>query len=142
MPTGETTTGRARQRKGGFGNSRLGESARAEEPLEGKGGEMAKKSTEEVLADPDFKQLYSQRRNIAWTLTVLELALFYGFVWLVSYHKPFLSQKLGSGSATTIGIPIAVGVILLSWVFTGIYVRWANTTYDGLVKKVKDKIGG
>ncbi len=30
----------------------------------------------------------------------------------------------------------------LSWIFTGIYVRWANTTYDGLVKKVRDKIGG
>lgn len=103
---------------------------------------MAKKSTQEVLADPDFKQLYGQRRNIAWILTALELALFYGFVWLVSYHKPFLAKKLGSGSATTIGIPIAVGVILLSWVFTGIYVRWANTTYDGLVKKVRDKIGG
>jgi uncharacterized membrane protein (DUF485 family) len=103
---------------------------------------MAKKSTQEVLRDPDFRQLYNQRRNIAWTLTVLELVLFYGFVWLVSYHKPFLAQKLGAGSATTIGIPIAVAVILLSWVFTGIYVRWANTTYDGLVKKVKDKIGG
>lgn len=102
---------------------------------------MAKKSTQEVLADPDFRQLYRQRRNIAWTLTVLELVLFFGFVWLVSYHKPFLSRKLGSAPATTIGIPIAVGVILLSWAFTGVYVRWANTTYDGLVKKVKDKIG-
>jgi uncharacterized membrane protein (DUF485 family) len=103
---------------------------------------MAKKSTQEVLSDPDFRQLYSQRRNIAWTLTVLELALFYGFVWLVSYDKPFLAQKISATSATTIGIPIAVGTIFLSWVFTGIYVRWANTTYDGLVKKVKDKIGG
>ena len=102
---------------------------------------MANKSVKEVLADPDFKQLYSSRMKIAWTLTFLELALFYGFVWLVSYHKPFLAQKMG-GSATTIGIPIAVGVIFLSWVFTAIYVQWANTTYDGLVKKVKDKIGG
>jgi len=102
---------------------------------------MAKKSVEEILADPDFKQLYSSRMKIAWTLTFLELALFYGFVWLVSYDKPFLAQKM-SGSVTTIGIPIAVGVIFLSWVFTAIYVQWANTTYDGLVKKVKDKIGG
>jgi len=103
---------------------------------------MAKKSVQEILADPDFKELYGKRMKIAWTLTVLELLLFYGFVWLVSYDKPFLAQKMNPGSATTIGIPIAVGVIFLSWVFTGIYVQWANTTYDGLVKKVKDKIGG
>jgi uncharacterized membrane protein (DUF485 family) len=103
---------------------------------------MAKKSVQEILQDPDFRQLYSQRMNIAWTLTILELVLFFGFVALVSYNKPFLSQKLSASSATTIGIPIAVGVIFLSWVFTGIYVRWANSTYDGLVKRVKDKIGG
>ena len=103
---------------------------------------MSRKSTHEILDDPDFKQLYSQRMGIAWILTVLELALFFGFVALVSYNKPFLAQKLGAGATTTVGIPIAVGVIFLSWVFTGIYVRWANTTYDGLVKKVRDKIGG
>jgi uncharacterized membrane protein (DUF485 family) len=103
---------------------------------------MAKKTVQEILDDPDFKELYGKRMKIAWTLTVLELALFYGFVWLVSYDKPFLAKRLSEGSATTIGIPIAVGVIFLSWVFTGIYVQWANTTYDGLVKKVKDKIGG
>ena len=102
---------------------------------------MSRKSTQEILEDPDFKQLYSQRMTIAWVLTILELVLFFGFVALVSYNKPFLAQKLSAGAATTIGIPIAVGVIFFSWVFTGIYVRWANTTYDGLVKKVKDQIG-
>jgi uncharacterized membrane protein (DUF485 family) len=102
---------------------------------------MAKMTTHEILNDPDFKEMYSKRMTIAWTLTVLELILFFGFVYLVSYSKPFLAQKM-SGSVTTIGIPIAVGTIFLSWIFTGIYVQWANTTYDGLVKKIKDKIGG
>jgi uncharacterized membrane protein (DUF485 family) len=102
---------------------------------------MAKKSVHEILADPDFKELYSKRMGYAWTLTVLELLLFYGFVYLVSYNKPYLAQKM-SGSVTTIGIPIAVGTIFVSWILTGVYVYWANTTYDNLVKKVKDKIGG
>ena len=102
---------------------------------------MSGKTVGEILEDPDFKKLYRQRMNIAWTLTILELVLFFGFVALVSFDKPFLAQKLGAGSTTTIGIPIAVGVIFLSWVFTGIYVRWANTTYDGLVGKVRNKIG-
>ena len=103
---------------------------------------MSGKSPQQILEDPDFRQLYGQRMTIAWVLTALELGLFFGFVALVSYNKPFLAQKLGAGATTTIGIPIAVGVIFLSWVLTGIYVQWANTTYDGLVKKIRDKIGG
>jgi len=43
---------------------------------------------------------------------------------------------------TTKGIPIAVLTIVISWILTGIYVFWANSTYDGLVNKVKAKIGG
>lgn len=103
---------------------------------------MAARSVREVLEDPDFKSLCSRRAAIAWALTALELALFFGFVALVSYNKPLLARKLGPGSATTIGIPLAVGVIVSSWVLTGVYVRWANTAYDALVKRVRDKIGG
>jgi uncharacterized membrane protein (DUF485 family) len=46
------------------------------------------------------------------------------------------------GGAATIGIPIAVGTIFLSWIFTGIYIWWANTKYDDMVKRVIEKVGG
>ena len=99
-----------------------------------------KKSTLEILEDEDFKSLSSQKNTISIILTVLELVLYFGFIALIAFNKPFLSQKF-SGSIT-VGIPIAVGTIVLSWVFTGIYIRWANSKYDVLVKKVKEKIGG
>lgn len=103
---------------------------------------MPRKSAPGILDDPDFKELYTRKMTVAWTLTVLELVLFYGFVALVSYNKPFLARKLSAASPITIGIPIAVAVILISWVLTGLYVRWANTTHDDLANKIKDKIGG
>ena len=99
-----------------------------------------KKSTIEILEDEDFKSLSSQKNTISIILTILELVLYFGFIALIAFNKPFLSQKLSG--AITIGIPIAVGTIVLSWVFTGIYIRWANSKYDVLVKKVKEKIGG
>jgi uncharacterized membrane protein (DUF485 family) len=102
---------------------------------------MAKVKKEELLNDPDFKSLVSQKNTISWILTILELVLYFGFISLIAFNKPFLAQKLGEG-ATTIGIPIAVGTIILSWVFTGIYIFWANTKYDAMVKKVKEKVGG
>ena len=102
---------------------------------------MSKKmSTQEILEDKDFQSLSSQKFTISTILTILELVLYFGFIALIAFNKPFLSQKLSG--AITIGIPIAVGTIILSWIFTGIYIRWANNTYDVLVKKVKEKIGG
>ena len=102
---------------------------------------MSKKmSTQEILDDKDFQSLSSQKLSISITLTILELVLYFGFIALIAFNKPFLSQKLSG--AITVGIPIAVGTIILSWIFTGIYIRWANNKYDVLVKKVKEKIGG
>jgi uncharacterized membrane protein (DUF485 family) len=102
---------------------------------------MSKKmSTQEILDDKDFQSLSSQKLTISTILTILELVLYFGFIALIAFNKPFLSQKLSG--AITVGIPIAVGTIVLSWIFTGIYIRWANNTYDVLVKKVKEKIGG
>ena len=103
-------------------------------------GKSIKKTTEEILEDSDFKSLSSQKNSISVILTILELVLYFGFIALIAFNKPYLAQKF-SGTIT-IGIPIAVGTIFFSWVFTGIYIFWANNKYDVLVKKVKEKIGG
>ncbi len=99
-----------------------------------------KKSAHEILEDEDFKNLRGQKNVISLILTILELLLYFGFVALIAFNKPFLASKLSG--AITVGIPIAVGTIFFSWVLTGIYIRWANKKYDVLVEKVKEKIGG
>ena len=103
---------------------------------------MAKLKKEDILNDPDFLQLSSQKDTISIILTILELVLYFGFIGLIAYNKPFLAQKMSEDGAATIGIPIAVGTILGSWVFTGIYIWWANTKYDEMVKRVIEKVGG
>jgi uncharacterized membrane protein (DUF485 family) len=101
-----------------------------------------KKSVHEILEDEDFKSMVSKKNTFSYIMTIAELVLYFGFVGLIAYNKPFLAQKLSEGSATTIGIPIAVMTIVLSWVLTTIYIVWANTSYDDMVKKVKDRIIG
>jgi uncharacterized membrane protein (DUF485 family) len=102
----------------------------------------SKRTAHEIMQDPDFKELARKKDRISWVLTVLELVLYFGFIALIAYNKPFLAQKMSEGGAATIGIPIAIGTIVLSWVFTGIYTWWANTKYDAMVKKVIEKVGG
>ncbi|HIJ60560.1 MAG TPA: DUF485 domain-containing protein [Nitrospirae bacterium] len=104
--------------------------------------EKKKLSKAEILEDEDFKTLVKKKNLVSMFFTFLELILYFGFVGLIAYNKPFLSQKISEDSAITIGIPIAVLTILFSWLLTAIYIFWANSYYDNDVKKVKDKIGG
>jgi uncharacterized membrane protein (DUF485 family) len=108
--------------------------------MSNKSSKSSMKTTEEILNDEDFRSLSSQKNTISVILTILELVLYFGFIALIAFNKPFLASKVSG--AISIGIPIAVATIFLSWVLTGIYIYWANSKYDVLVKKVKAKIGG
>ncbi len=90
------------------------------------------------LDDPDFKELQRSKNRISLLLTLATMLAFYGFVILLAWHQEWLAQPW-SGSINR-GIPMGIGVIVLSWILTGIYVRWANTKYDALVQKVKAKM--
>lgn len=78
---------------------------------------------------PKFKELVATRNSFAWTLAIIMLVIYYGFVVLVAFGKGFLATKLGTG-VTTIGIPIALGVIISAFVLTAIYVARANGRFD------------
>ena len=101
---------------------------------------MAKEriSTKEMLESADFKRLVAKRWSVSLILTILLFALYYGYILLIGYDKPFLAQKIGE--VTTLGIPLGVGVIVLSWVLTVIYVIWANNSYDPEVQRLKDQL--
>lgn len=102
---------------------------------------MSPKTAHQILDDPEFLKLVRQKNAVTIVLTIVQLVIYFGFIALIAYNKPFLAEKIGAGSAITIGIPIAVGVIFLSWILTGIYVMWANNRYDAMVKGVRDRMG-
>jgi uncharacterized membrane protein (DUF485 family) len=101
---------------------------------------MGNEQCRSLLQDRDFLDLCRRKNAVSAVLTVLTIAIYFGFIFLVAYGKDILSIKLDSG--ITVGIPIGIGVILVSWLFTGIYVLWANTSYDAMVGRIKDRIGG
>ncbi len=55
---------------------------------------MAKLKHEDILNDPDFKDLSRQKFFVSTILTILELVLYFGFIGLIAFNKPFLAQKL------------------------------------------------
>ena len=89
-----------------------------------------------VTNDPRFRQLVERRSRFAWTLAVVMLAIYYGFILIIAFAPAVLGTPLAPGAVTTIGIPVGVLIILAAFVLTGIYVRRANSEFDALNQQI------
>ncbi len=65
-------------------------------------------------------------------LTGAMVVLYFGFIALVAYGRPILARQVTPG--LTVGILLGALVIVVSWMLTWVYVRWANTVYDPRVR--------
>ena len=88
-----------------------------------------------IEANPKYHELRRKRNGFGWSLTILMLVVYYGYIALIAFNKPFLAQPIGDG-VTTLGVPIGMGVIVFTILITGIYVRRANGEYDRLTAEI------
>ncbi|MDD4855449.1 MAG: DUF485 domain-containing protein [Sulfuricurvum sp.] len=103
---------------------------------------MKQEMVDRIKNDPDFIQLVSVRSKFAWTLTIVMLVIYFGFVLTIAFDPSILGTPLSEGSVTTVGIPVGVAVIISAFLLTGIYVRRANGEFDELTRRIKAKAKG
>jgi uncharacterized membrane protein (DUF485 family) len=72
----------------------------------------------------ELEGLSAARWRIAISLTLLMLAVYVGFILLVAFDKPLLGHVIVPG--LSVGILLGIGVIIVAWVLTWWYIRWAN----------------
>ena len=87
--------------------------------------------TTRIVNDPKYQELKTKRTRFGWWLVAAMMVVYYGFILLVAFNKPFLATRLGEG-VTTYAMPIGFGVIIFTVVITAIYVRRANSEFDDL----------
>ena len=88
-----------------------------------------------IEANPKYHELRRKRSTFGWLLTIIMMVVYYGYIALIAFNKPFLAQPIGAG-VTSLGIPIGMGVIIFTIIITGIYVRRANGEYDRLTAEI------
>lgn len=88
-----------------------------------------------IQRNPKYLELRKKRNRFGWSLTLLMMFVYYGYIALIAFNKPFLAQPIGAG-VTTLGIPIGMGVIVFTVLITGIYVRRANSEFDSLTADI------
>lgn len=86
------------------------------------------------LDEGKFKTLVARKWTVSLVLSAVMLAAYYGFILLLAFSKETLAAQ--TGEAMTVGIPVGLGLIFLAWALTGVYVFWANTSYDKAVDDV------
>jgi len=96
------------------------------------------KSSQEILESASFKHLVARRWSMSLMLLTFLFVLYYGFITLVATNREFVSQKIGE--VTTLGIPLAIGVIVISFGLTAWYIAWANRSYDPEVERLKGQL--
>lgn len=95
-------------------------------------------STLDIERNPKFQQLVEARKKLGWSLTVLTLVIYFGFILLIAFDPHFLGMPLGAG-VMTLGMPVGLVVIIATFLIVGYYVSKANATYDELTRQIVEE---
>jgi cation/acetate symporter len=97
---------------------------------------MSSAMYQRMRSDPKFNELVKRRGRFAWTLSLIVLVLFYGYILVVAFMPASLATPAGEGSAFTVGILAELFMFIFFWLLTGLYVRRANGEFDQLTKEI------
>ncbi|EIJ41709.1 putative membrane protein [Beggiatoa alba B18LD] len=101
---------------------------------------MQESIVEKVRSNSKYQQLVKTRSFLGWLLSAVVCVIYYGFILIIAYNKEWLGSRINPDEVITWGIPIGVGVIVSSFILTGIYVLIANSMFDRLTKEIKEEI--
>ncbi|TWH76575.1 uncharacterized membrane protein (DUF485 family) [Azomonas agilis] len=93
-----------------------------------------------IYEDPRFKELVAKKSGFANLLSVIILGAYFAFILLIAFDPKLLGIPVVEGSPITWGIPMGVGIILLSFLLTGVYTLRANGEFDNLTKEVLSEV--
>ena len=95
---------------------------------------MRQELTHKIRSNPKFAELTQKRTEFGVQLSILMLLIYYGFILIVAFAPSVLGIPIYG--VVTLGIPIGVFIIVAAFVLTGIYVRRANSEFDGLTRQI------
>jgi len=100
---------------------------------------MKQDTVKQILSNPKYQELVSKRSKFAWTLSIVILIVYYAFVLVIAFDPALLGAKIGDG-VISVGIPVGMGIIVLSFLLTGVYVKRANSEFEALTQDIKNSL--
>lgn len=91
---------------------------------------------ETVTQSPEYHALIERRNRLVWPLVILTVVSYAGFIFAIAFAPQALGKPVTEGGVVSIGILLGLGLILLNFVITLIYVRAANRDIEPLIARV------
>jgi uncharacterized membrane protein (DUF485 family) len=95
---------------------------------------MDDQALKRIQSDPNYIKLVAERKSFGWTLTIITLVMYYGFIALVAFAPAVIATPVAG--SITVGLFLGAALIVASIVLTGIYIIRANSHYDDLTKAI------
>ncbi|MBL8420696.1 MAG: DUF485 domain-containing protein [Dechloromonas sp.] len=89
---------------------------------------------EHMRTNPKFQELVSRRGRFAWTLAIIVLTMFYGYILTIAFNPTALGRPVAEGSMLTIGVAVELFLFIFFWGLTAFYVRRANNEFDAMTQ--------
>ena len=109
--------------------------------LDKKGSTMNDELVERIESNPKYKELVSKRNSLGIKLGIFVIVMFYAYILVIAFNKELLATKIGDG-VTTIAFPIALAILVLSFITTLVYVKRANGEFEDLTNEIKKDVKG
>ncbi len=100
---------------------------------------MNEKLVERIDNNPKYHELVSKRNSFGIKLGIFVLVMFYAYILTIAFNKEILATKIGDG-LTTVAFPIALAILIISFITTVIYVRRANGEFEDLTNEIKEDV--
>jgi uncharacterized membrane protein (DUF485 family) len=76
---------------------------------------------------------------VSLSLSTIVIVVYFTFLGMLALNREFFKGQFWGN--ITVGIPIGIGLIIMAWLLTGIYVLWANKCHDASLTQVNNKKG-
>ena len=100
---------------------------------------MKDELVERIENNPKYQELVSKRNSFGIKLGIFVLVMFYTYIMVIAFNKELLATKIGDG-VTTIAFPIALAILIISFLTTLIYVKKANGELEDLTNDIKNDV--
>jgi cation/acetate symporter len=87
-----------------------------------------------MRTNPKFQELVTRRGRFAWTLAIIVLTMFYGYILTIAFNPTALGQPVAEGSMLTVGVAVELFLFIFFWGLTAFYVRRANSEFDAMTQ--------
>lgn len=97
---------------------------------------MSESIASKIHSNPKFVRLVKERDRLGWILSAIVCVMYFGFTLMIAYTPDILTAPIAADSVIPLGMPLGIGIIVMSSILTGIYVYKANSTYDPIMREI------